>query len=114
MTLVEKRIKFLHMIGELLAFARKEQISLICYGFWRSDAEQAKFLAAGTSTVKRSKHQDWLAMDFAVMREDDSGAIIPIWNDCEEYRLLGEEWESLGGTWGGRWKTPHDPFHFQL
>jgi len=23
--------------------------------------------------------------------------------DTEDHRFLGEFWESLGGTWGGRW-----------
>lgn len=30
-----------------------------------------------------------------------------------DYAKLGEEWERMGGTWGGRWTTPQDPGHFE-
>jgi hypothetical protein len=29
------------------------------------------------------------------------------------YTTLGQYWESLGGVWGGRWKDPFDPYHFE-
>src|SRR5262245_23837341 len=44
----------------------------------------------------QSMHDKGLAADFHIAPE--SG-----------YRLAGEAWESMGGTWGGRFK---DPIHF--
>ncbi|EJY8354924.1 M15 family metallopeptidase, partial [Cronobacter sakazakii] len=32
----------------------------------------------------------------------------------EDYLPLGEYWESLGGSWGGRFKTNPDGNHFSL
>ncbi|MGO3686517.1 MAG: M15 family metallopeptidase, partial [Proteus vulgaris] len=31
-----------------------------------------------------------------------------------DYKELGEYWESLGGSWGGRFKTRPDGNHFSL
>ncbi|RAP72898.1 D-alanyl-D-alanine carboxypeptidase family protein [Candidatus Erwinia dacicola] len=34
--------------------------------------------------------------------------------DSAAYLPLGEYWESLGGTWGGRFKSRPDGNHFSL
>lgn len=34
-------------------------------------------------------------------------------NELPDYEEAGRIWESLGGTWGGRWTKPDAP-HFQL
>jgi len=56
------------------------------------------------------------AFDIAILKDKR-----PTWdvkvsvndNEIPDYQEAGEMWESLGGTWGGRWKSPDYP-HFQL
>ena len=114
---MEKRIKFLWMIGKLFVFAEKNGIALVCFEFFRSTGKQQKKFAKGLSLCdgikNKSRHQRWRAMDLGVVKD---GVII--WAYCEEYRLLGEFWESLGGVWGHRWFEKglmnfDDIYHFQ-
>lgn len=69
------------------------------------------------SKVKNSKHNDRMAIDLIIHHSD--GRLL---ND-EEYRPIGEKWESLGGVWGGRFgvkkeeyntKVGWDVGHFEL
>lgn len=53
----------------------------------------------------KSLHQQRLAVDFNVFRE---GKLLEF---GEQYPDLGEFWESIGGTWGGRFE---DGNHFSF
>lgn len=53
----------------------------------------------------RSLHKDSLAIDLVLFK--DSKYL----TDTEDYKELGEYWESIGGTWGGRFR---DGGHFSL
>lgn len=64
----------------------------------RTRREQEALIRAGKTTATRSLHLAGLAVDI--------GGLAP-----DELRQAGEFWESLGGRWGGRFKTP-DPIHF--
>jgi hypothetical protein len=49
----------------------------------------------------RSLHKSRLAIDLNLFKQDASGR----WRylrSTEAHRPLGEYWESIGGTWGGR------------
>jgi hypothetical protein len=110
-----KRTDFLYKIGKLLVFAEERGIPIICFTFHRTVKEQYDEFLAGRSncdgTIKKSQHQKWLAMDFVIV--DEQGNCV--WEDVPEYRVLGEYWESLGGTWGGRWSSPAgDVYHMEL
>jgi hypothetical protein len=49
---------------------------------------------------KGSFHYKRLAIDLNLFRDG-------IWlTDTEDHQPLGELWESLGGTWGGRFENP--------
>jgi len=53
----------------------------------------------------RSAHKQRLAMDFNLFINDK-------WvTTTEGHKTLGEYWESIGGTWGGRW---NDGNHYSL
>lgn len=52
-----------------------------------------------------SNHKQRLAIDFNVFRHGE------YLDDGAEFKDLGEYWESLGGTWGGRF---NDGGHFSL
>lgn len=117
MTNTEKRSRFFHMMGKLIVFASDNNIKLVCFEYFRSTEKQKKMFAAGKSLCdgikSKSKHFYRLAMDLVILKDGKF-----FWPYCEEYRLLGEFWESLGGTWGHRWyeqgKTKFDDiYHFQ-
>lgn len=54
---------------------------------------------------KNSLHKLRLAVDFNLFRE---GKYL---TTTEDYKILGEFWESIGGSWGGRFD---DGNHFSL
>ena len=54
-----------------------------------------------------SYHRRRLAQDLNLFR--DGIYLVTV----KDYLPVGEEWERLGGTWGGRWSPPDVP-HFSL
>lgn len=104
----QRRIKFFEMIARLSLYAQSKGIYLLPTCFKRARARQLVLRAQGKSKVKRSFHQDWLAMDFVIVIAGEL-----MWARSKDYEDLGEEWERMGGVWGGRWKTINDIYHFQ-
>lgn len=111
------RFIFLVNIGRLFLKARELCIPFIVFTFFRSGRDQLDEFRAGHSRVEFGKHQQWLAIDIAIWDDLDEDQVIDKdeirFNNDPRYQILGEYWESLGGVWGGRWKDPHDPFHFE-
>lgn len=67
---------------------------------WRSEEQQAIYLRTGKSWIKRSNHQDRLAVDFNLF-------INGVYQtSTEAWRALGTVWESLHPNcrWGGRFR----------
>jgi len=56
---------------------------------------------------RNSLHKLRLAIDLNLFKD---GQYLKL---TEEYKLAGEFWESIGGSWGGRFSTP-DGNHFSL
>ena len=112
------RWKFLWMVGALLSFAAIKGISVICFTFYRSPEDQLKEFIAGRSRTKTGKHPKWLGIDLAAVDDVDHDLVVDKdeirWSNDPRYEILGVFWEYIGGTWGGRWKDPHDPYHFEL
>ncbi|MEG0208797.1 MAG: M15 family metallopeptidase [Hafnia sp.] len=106
MKLSTKQQKFTVMIGQLIQFATNNGYGLTFSEAYRTP-EQAALNAKKGSGIANSLHTQRLAVDFnlfiAGTYQTDSAA----------YRPLGEYWESLGGSWGGRFKRP-DGNHFSL
>jgi len=107
------RIKLIHLFGKLIQYAYENNIDFIITTFYRTAEEQNKLYKEGKSKCDgykvKSRHQLWRAVDVAVLRDGNI-----IW-EGDEYTRLGEYWESLGGTWGGRWKEPSgDLYHFEV
>jgi len=97
-------------------------ILIACFTFWRSPEQQLIEYNAGRSSLKLGKHQRWLAKDYMVIDDLDKDFIIDRdeirWGFKQDdltdpYWRLGLEWEKRGGIWGGRWKKPCDPYHFE-
>lgn len=90
-------------------------VYFIAYHGHRTDAEQQSMLAKGVSWVRRSKHQDGMAVDLmAVDPETGKGT----WEAKFYYRIApafyacGEKL-SIPITWGCEWRVK-DCVHFEI
>ncbi|KAB7698800.1 MAG: M15 family metallopeptidase [Plesiomonas sp.] len=107
MTLSQKQQRFTVMVGKLIAWAESRGYGLTFGEAYRSP-EQAKANAQKGSGIANSLHCSRLAVDFNLF-------INGVYQErTEAYLPLGEYWESLGGAWGGRFKTRPDGNHFSL
>lgn len=73
----------------------------------RTFEEQRRLVIAGRSRTLRSKHLSGKAFDLDVYgwrREN-----LPAWF----WAAVGPYAERIGLTWGGRWRSPWDPGHFE-
>lgn len=106
MKLSEKQQLFTVMIANLIRFAEEKGYRLTFGEAYRTP-EQAALNAKKGSGIANSLHTQRLAVDFNLfingVYQTDSAA----------YRPLGEYWESIGGSWGGRFSKP-DGNHFSL
>ena len=94
MALNPKQIKFTLMIGLLIHFAYQQG-----YGLTFGDAY------ATTGHMKNSLHYKRLAVDFNLFKD---GVYL---SKTKDHEPLGLFWESIGGSWGGRFQ---DGNHYSL
>lgn len=106
MKLSDKQAKFTVMIANLILWADKQGYKLTFGEAYRTP-EQAELNARKGSGIRNSLHTQRLAMDFNLFINGEYKT------DSESYRPLGEYWESIGGSWGGRFSRP-DGNHFSL
>jgi hypothetical protein len=111
--------KFARKFVDLIAFAERNGIKVLCTSLWRNAVTQARMFKEGTSkadgVTNISKHQLGCAADLVVLNNNGQ----PIWKLHFKYNILGTYWESLGGKWGHRWfeqgKTQFDDiYHFEM
>jgi len=96
MTLRQKQSVFVRMIADLILWAYNNGYQLT-FG----DA----YVSTRMGHMRASLHYDRLAVDFNVFKDGE-------WLQVgEEFTDLGEFWESIGGSWGGRFE---DGGHFSL
>ena len=88
MTLSEKQQKFTVMVALLILHAE-----VLGYRLTFGDAYRDPRCPYGHP---KSLHRKRLAIDLNLFRD---GRYL---KNTEDYRPLGEYWESLGGSWGGR------------
>jgi hypothetical protein len=104
-----KRVKFTVALGKLLRWAWAHNIHVGIDWVKRDVEVQARLVNEGKSWTMKSKHLKGQAADLLIFNDD--GTFVTDGND-ERYEQLGEQWERLGGKWGGRWKKK-DSVHFQ-
>ena len=92
--LIEKQFKFVDMTAKLINFAFEKGYTLT---FGDAYATQGHIL--------NSFHYKRLAIDLNLFKDGKYLA------KTEDHKFLGEYWESLGGSWGGRWR---DGNHYSL
>lgn len=107
MTLSEKQQLFTRLIAQLILWAGEKGYRLTFGEAYRTP-EQAALNAKKGSGISNSLHTKRLAVDLNLFingqYQTDSAAYLP----------LGEYWESLGGSWGGRFKSRPDGNHFSF
>ncbi len=107
MTLSEKQQRFTSMIALLIQYANANGMWLTFGEAYRTP-EQAALNAKKGSGISNTLHTLRLAVDFNLFVKGEFKT------RTEDYRQLGEYWESIGGTWGGRFKSRPDGNHFSL
>ncbi len=107
MTLSEKQQLFTVMVANLIHWAEERGYRLTFGEAFRTP-EQAALNAKKGSGISNSLHTQRLAVDFNLFVNGQYQT------RTEDYLPLGEYWESLGGSWGGRFKSRPDGNHFSL
>ncbi|EER3039850.1 M15 family metallopeptidase [Escherichia coli] len=106
MKLSEKQQLFAVMIADLIHWAQEHGYRLTFGEAYRTP-EQAALNAKTGKGIRNSLHTLRLAVDFNLFINGEYQT------DTDAYRPLGEYWESIGGTWGGRFSRA-DGNHFSL
>lgn len=106
MTLGDSQRKFTRLVGLLIGWSYAAGYELSLGEALRTKA-QAEANAASGAGISNSLHLLRLAIDLQLFKD---GVYL---TDTESYRPLGIYWESLGGSWGGRFSKP-DGNHFSL
>jgi uncharacterized protein YcbK (DUF882 family) len=93
---------------DLVNAARTAGYPLIITSSTRSFAQQRALVRAGRSQRLDSLHLTGRAFDVDLRGLPRDSVPSWFWND------LGPFAERLGLRWGGRWRRPFDPGHFEL
>jgi peptidoglycan L-alanyl-D-glutamate endopeptidase CwlK len=103
---------FRDKIVELIHICRKQGIELAVVESFRTHAKQAEYFGMGRKYTRSkggtSKHQYGLAVDVVPIVKADA-----MWDNISLWRKIGQAGEKLGLRWGGRWRAPYDPAHFE-
>lgn len=102
------RDKVIMLIDECKA----QGIELAVVETYRTHAKQAEFYKMGKKYTRfkggNSRHQYGLAVDVVPIVKGK-----PQWKNKRLWKKVGRIGEKLGLRWGGRWKNPYDPAHFE-
>lgn len=101
----DKQKKFTLMIGQLITWAYAHGYQLTVGDAYRDPRVFGMVGVTKGYGRARSLHKQRLAMDLNLFVDGEYMA------DSDSYRPLGEYWESIGGSWGGRF---NDGNHFSL
>ena len=105
MTLGQKQRTFTRMIGLLIEYAYQQGFELTVGDAYRDPRLHGAIGVKVGYGHPKSSHKQRLAMDFNLFK---GGKFL---QETEDHRILGEYWESIGGSWGGRF---NDGNHYSL
>lgn len=105
MTLGQKQRHFTRMLGLLIEYAYQQGYELTFGDAYRDPRLHGEMGVKKSYSAAKSVHKLRLAVDFNLFKD---GKYLTA---TEDYKQLGEYWESLGGCWGGRF---NDGNHFSL
>ena len=95
-TLGQKQRRFTRMIGLLIEYAYQQGYELTFGDAYRDPRVHGDVGVKKSYSSANSVHKSRLAADFNLFK---NGVYL---TSTEDHRELGEFWESIGGTWGGR------------
>lgn len=103
---------FRDKIMELIQVCKSKGIELAVVESFRTRSKQNEYKSMGKKYTRSgggsSKHQYGLAVDLVPIIDS-----VAVWNNTVLWRKIGVAGERLGLRWGGRWKKPYDPGHFE-
>ena len=103
---------FRDQIIQLLNACKSQGIELEIVEAFRTHAKQGEYFGMGRKYTRslggQSKHQYGVAIDVVPMVDD-----VPQWDNQHLWKKIGMIGEKLGLRWGGRWRAPYDPAHFE-
>ncbi len=103
---------FRDRVLELIRICKSKGIELEVVETFRTHAKQNEYMSMGKKFTRsgggRSKHQYGLAVDVVPVVGDSAQ-----WANTHLWKKIGLVGEQLGLRWGGRWKHPYDPGHFE-
>lgn len=105
MTLGQKQRKFTRMVADLIIFAYEQGYELTLGDAFRDPRVHGAVGEKKSYSSANSLHKERLAIDLNLFKD---GRFL---TQSEDHRPLGEYWESLGGSWGGRF---NDGNHYSL
>ncbi len=103
---------FRDQVQQLITICKEKGIELAFVETYRTHAKQAEYKGMGKKYTRsgagKSKHQYGMAVDVVPIVNDSA-----VWHDAVLWRKIGVVGERLGLRWGGRWRRPFDPGHFE-
>jgi hypothetical protein len=103
---------FRDKIMALITKCKAKGIELAIVETYRTHAKQREYKTMGkkytASRAGQSKHQYGLAVDVVPIVNS-----VAVWDNANLWRKIGVAGEKLGLRWGGRWRDPYDPGHFE-
>lgn len=103
-TLRQKQSRFMRMLAQLIQKAEALGYEVTGAELYRPP-RVAELYAEEGKGIRNSLHSQRLAVDLNLFKD---GVYL---TQTEDHRPLGEWWESIGGTWGGRFD---DGNHYSL
>lgn len=110
LTLRQKQSVFAVNVARLILHANSLGYSVTLGEAWRSDQEATRLALTGQG-IKRSLHQDRLAIDINLFSKEG------LWLDkTEDHRFLGEWWinQHVLARWGGYFQHRKDGNHYSF
>lgn len=105
MTLGEKQRKFTFMVSQLIQWAYDQGYEITLGDAYRDPRLHGQLGEAKGYGNRNSCHKIRLAIDLNLFKD---GKFL---QGTEDHKTLGEHWEAMGGSWGGRFK---DGNHYSL
>lgn len=106
-TLGQKQRMMAPMVAELIQFAYDMGYEVTFGDAYRDPRVHGAVGVKNSYSSANSVHKERLAVDLNLFK---NGKYL---TRTEDHQLLGEFWESIGGTWGGRFSSP-DGNHYSI
>ena len=105
LTLGQKQRRFAHMVADLIVFAYENGYEVTLGDAYRDPRLHGHVGEKKGYSSANSLHKDRLAIDLNLFK---NGKFLTA---SEDHKMLGQYWESLGGSWGGRF---NDGNHYSV